>query len=309
MDFDNRPYDVEKEPTYKKKIDAWEIGFGLQAADNLKPSDYLVSLADENISGNKSYDEIIGDLKDYYSEHQSINRTMEADFASVRIAEILASDSFTLSPATLINYHRRLFEGIDEFRYPVGEIRKVNISKDESVLGGKTVLYSDYRDIEATLSWDFSQQKNKDYEGMTNDAIVADVTNFISGVWQIHPFREGNTRTTAVFTIKYLPTLGYDVDNEPFKKHARYFRDSLVFDNAPTAYGSKKFLKQFMENVLLSGNNQLSRKEMFLTQIKKQLSPGREKSSSFLEEYSIDKLEDMLRRQQKSREKLQNTPD
>ncbi|GAB2023910.1 hypothetical protein RyT2_29940 [Pseudolactococcus yaeyamensis] len=301
MNFDNRPYDLEKAPSYQKKQDYWETSFGLQATDNLRPSDYLISLSKDNIEGTKSYQEIIEDLTVYYSENQSINRTMEADFASVRITEILASESFTLSPATLISYHERLFKGIEEFRYPVGKVRQENISKTEEVLGGLSVMYSDFREINTTLSYDFTQEKAKDYSELSDLEIVKEVTKFISGVWQIHPFREGNTRTTAVFTIKYLRSLGFEIDNEPFKKHAKYFRDALVLDNAPARISNKTFLNQFMENVLLSGKNELSSKQMLLKQLDK-LSP-QDVMSSF-ENYSTEKLTQILKLPKALRENL-----
>lgn len=301
MNFDNRPYDLEKSPSYQKKRDDWETGFGLQATDNLRPSDYLVSLSEDNIKGAKSYQEIIDDLTTYYSEHQSGDRTMEADFSSVKIAEILASDAFTLSPATLMSYHQRLFTGIEEFRYPVGKARQENISKNEDVLGGISVVYSDFREIAATLSYDFNQEKAKDYSELRESEIVKEVTKFISGIWQIHPFREGNTRTTAVFTIKYFRSLGFEIDNEPFKKNAKYFRDALVLDNAPARISSKAFLNQFMENVLLSGKNELDSKQMLIKQIEKLT---RTDVKPLIADYSADKLTQILKLPQDLREEL-----
>lgn len=266
MDFDERPYDLEQ--SIQKK-EYWEIGFGLQATDNLKPSEYLVALAQKNIDGELSYQEIIENLNHYYSENKSLGRQQEADYASTRISEILSTDSFTLNPATLMSYHQRLFYGIDDFRYPVGKIRQENITKSEVVLAGGTVNYADFREINATLSWDFTQEKDKDYTVMNKQEIITNVTNFISGIWQIHPFREGNTRTTAVFTLKYLKTFGFKVDNEAFKEHSKFFRDALVLANASRQFEDKSYLQKFMANTFLEKQYSLNDKQMIVDQIPK----------------------------------------
>ncbi|MDR3241092.1 MAG: Fic family protein [Lactobacillaceae bacterium] len=262
-------YDREKQPEEYQKQQNWEIGFGLQAADHLTPSKYLVELSKDNIEGKKDYQEIEKEIHKYYAEKQEDKRTMEADVSAIRISEILASDAFTFNPGTLKSYHRRLFQGIPEFTFKVGEYRKVNITKSELILAGNTVNYSDYQDIEETLNWDFTQEATKQYQNMNQNQIVKSVTTFISGIWQIHPFREGNTRTSAVFLIKYLRSLGFPLDNEPFSENSLYFRDALVLDNATLQYKNSDFIDKFMANTVLGETNDLSAREMFLDQIVK----------------------------------------
>ncbi|MCL1950565.1 MAG: Fic family protein [Turicibacter sp.] len=263
MDFDERPYVEEiRDDSVYERMDLWETSFGLQATDNLKPSAYMVSLAKAHVLGEKDYEEISNDLNTYYSNHEDGYETMEADFASLRINEILSTTGFTFSPATLLSYHRRLFSGITSFRYPVGEFRKVNITKSEEVLGGDSVIYTDFSDISDTLNWDFSQEKGFDYGGLSKEEMAHHVMDFISNAWQVHPFREGNTRTVAVFTIKYLRHLGFEINNTPFKQNAKYFRDALVIANAKRPLQTKRFLKKFTENILLDGKNALDKKEM-----------------------------------------------
>jgi hypothetical protein len=96
------------------------------------------------------------------------------------------------------------------------------------VLGGKSVLYSDSLDIKAALDYDFEQEQQFDYSALDMRSSVKNIVKFISGIWQIHAFGEGNTRTTAVFAIKYLRSFGFDIDNKPFEKHSWYFRNALV---------------------------------------------------------------------------------
>ena len=235
----------------------WEIGFGLQAIDGLKPSEYLVELAKKQITGEISYEEVEISLKHYYEEGAKPEDSMEADFSSMRIAEILADKSFTFSPVALLGYHRKLFSGIETFHCPVGEFRKLNITKKEPVLNGATVSYTDYEMIRDTLTWDFDQEKGKDYRGKTREETAHEVMEFISSIWQVHPFREGNTRTIAVFAIKYLHTFGFEINNEPFKNHSRYFRDALALANAGRMNRTGEYLRMFTENVLLGGTHEL----------------------------------------------------
>ena len=244
---------------YKKKVQHWDIGFGLQATDNLKPSAYMISLAKKQIEGQINYQEIENNLNVYYRDTHDLKcRTAEADYSSLRISEILATKAFTFSPATLLSYHAQLFDGIPSFTYPVGKFRTTNITKEEKVLHGDTVVYADFRSIKSTLNWDFEQEKDFDYRGLDKAEIVHHVMRFISNIWQVHPFREGNTRTVAVFAIKYFRSLGFDVRNEPFKNHSKYFRDALVFTHADRTLRTDQFLKRFTENILLNGQHVLS---------------------------------------------------
>lgn len=239
MSFDEeRPYQVEKtECSSCYKLDLWETAFGLQKTDGLEPSEYMVRQAKAHIDGKASYQEVEQNVKSYYAENQPQEgkRQEEADVSSLGIFRILAEEGFSLSPVTLLNYHKRLFQGIESFRYPVGRYRTENITKTEPVLNGKSVEYA-------------------------SSAMIADqVMKFVSGIWQTYPFREGNTRTSAVFLIKYLQHMGFEVNNEPFKKNFKFFRDALVLANAATTsrYRTDQFLKWFTDNLLFEGTHEL----------------------------------------------------
>lgn len=112
--------------------------------------------------------------------------------------------------------------------------------------------------IQATLDYDFQQEKSFTYAGLSQQDVVRHIQSFLSGIWQIHPFREDNTRTVAVFFIKYLREFGFDIDNKPFQEHARYFRDTLVLDNAKKLQQRPEFLTAFFDNLLLDGKHDLS---------------------------------------------------
>jgi fido (protein-threonine AMPylation protein) len=254
-DFDE--YIIQGEPSQKEKAEIWQTAIGLQDVDGLKPSAYLLETAKENIEGNITIVEVQQRIDSYYKQSTSsksieTERTEEADKVSARIVEILSEKTFTFSPLWYINIHRRLFLGIYKF---AGKIRDYNITKSEWVLDGETVLYSDANMISTTLDYDFKQEKEFSYKKLSQAEIIEHIAKFISGLWQIHAFGEGNTRTTAVFAIKYLRTFGYNVDNKLFASHSWYFRNALVRANfndyQNNIHATPTFLIKFFGNLLL----------------------------------------------------------
>lgn len=251
---ENVPYEVD-EPRYTREN--WEIGFGFQKIDGLEPSKYLLELVEQQLAGQITHDQLINNLKKYYSKPTSSNDSEEADYTSARIAEILSDNSFSLKPTTLLDYHRTIFSGMHTFQHPVGRYRTENITKSENVLRGKSVGYARYTAISETLNYDFGEEHKKRYKEMPLAEIAHSVMKFISNIWQVHPFREGNTRTCGVFAVKYLRHLGFDVDNEPFKNNAKFFRDALALENGPVVLQTDKYLRMFTENAVLGGENEL----------------------------------------------------
>lgn len=209
---DFEEYIRQSEPHKREKGYAWQTAIGLQAVDGLKTSDYLRETARQHIEGDITIEEVKLLINRYYESKTARkdveSRTEEADKVSARITELLPEQSFTFSPLEYIAIHRRLFEGI----YPhAGTIRDYNITKKEWVLDGETVLYASADSIRETLDYDFAREKEYDYQQHGTAEAVSHIAQFISDLWQIHPFGEGNTRTTAVFTIKYLRTFGFDI--------------------------------------------------------------------------------------------------
>lgn len=244
----------------------WNIAFGLQEVDNLKPSEYMVSLAEKNILGNITYQKVEEEIHNYYNiktNKEINNEERQADEVSLRIVKILDDNAFTFSYLSLKQYHKKLFEniniGIDE-KY-IGNFRDYNITKNEPILNGKTVQYADYSMIEETLKYDFEEEKNQKYISMSDEEKINRICIFTSNIWQVHPFGEGNTRTTALFIQKYLNSKGFNINNELFKDNSLYFRNSLVIANysniAEGIEEDKKYLKMFFENLLLNKNNKL----------------------------------------------------
>ena len=244
------------EPSQKESAENWKTAIGLQAVDGLQPSAYLIDVAKRNIEGEISLDET-RKLIDSYYQSKTVRTPKdedeeEADKVSANIAKILASKTFAFNTNGYVSLHRRIFEGV--FKH-AGEIRQYDISKKEWVLEGDSVNYLNWEDLRRALDWDIEQEKNFSYKGLTDDEKIEHIAKFISGIWQIHAFREGNTRTTAIFTIQYLRSLGYKVNNEMFAKHSWYFRNALVRANYRNINKdieySPIYLVRFFRNLLL----------------------------------------------------------
>ena len=264
-----KEYIRQSEPSKRDKGYAWHTAIGLQAVDGLKPSKYLIDTAIKNIEGDISIDEAQELLNTYYEENPKADtddRTEEADKVAVRIAKILSEKAFSFTPNEYISIHKKLFAGIYGH---AGKLRDYNITKKEWVLNGATVLYGSASELRATLDYDFAEEKKFSYKNLSMEEIIHHLAFFVSRLWQIHVFGEGNTRTTAVFFIKYLRTLGFDVTNDIFAENAWYFRNALVRANYNDlkngVHETTKYLELFLRNLLLDEKNELHNRSMHIS--------------------------------------------
>lgn len=264
-----KEYIKQSEPNKRDKGYAWHTAIGLQAVDGLKTSKYLIDTAIKNIEGDISIDEAQELLNTYYEENPKADtedRTEEADKVAVRIAKILSEKAFSFTPNEYISIHKKLFAGIYGH---AGKLRDYNITKKEWVLNGATVLYGSASELRATLDYDFAEEKKFSYKNLSMEEIIHHLAIFISRLWQIHVFGEGNTRTTAVFFIKYLRTLGFDVTNDIFAENAWYFRNALVRANYNDlkngVHETTEYLELFLRNLLLDEKNELHNRSMHIS--------------------------------------------
>ena len=263
-------YLKESEPDKANKGYAWSTAIGLQAVDGLKTSEYLIDTAIQNIEGKITMREAQELINSYYEERPAHfsdeERTEEADKVSSRIAGLLSETAFSFSPNEYISIHRKLFMGIYSH---AGKIRDYNITKKEWVLDGATVMYGSASELIATLEYDFSQEKAFSYKGLSMEEIIHHLAVFISRLWQIHIFEEGNTRTTAVFFIKYLRMLGFTATNDIFAENAWYFRNALVRANYTNLqkgiYETTEYLEAFLRNLLLGERNELHNRNLHIS--------------------------------------------
>ncbi len=256
-------YLLNKNTDEYEKSYAWKTAIGLQKVDNLEPSEYLYETARKSIENEISFQEAKELINSYYESKPCTERTEEADKVTVRIAEILSEKSFNFSSVEYMTIHLRLFEGIYKH---AGKMRDYNISKKEWILNGESVTYGNFINLKETLEYDLRVEKEFSYKGLNTDEMISHLARFISNLWQNHVFGEGNTRTTAVFLIKYLNTLGFEVTNDMFFKHSWYFRNALVRANytniKKNIYETTYYLELFLRNLLLDEDNKLSNREM-----------------------------------------------
>ena len=272
LDSSMNPYQEEAKPKGYIKQLQWDMAIGLQQVDNLKPSKYLEQISAKNILGELTIKEVEQSLREYYTtkeKQKDINHNeLECDFVSMRIVELLGLDNFELSVDYLKYIHKYLFQDVYEF---AGEFRKIDFSKHEKILNNDSVAYGDCKTLNESLEYDISLEKEKNYKDMSVVEVIKNITDFTSSIWQVHPFREGNTRTTAVFIEKYLISLGYNVDNSLFKDKSVYFRNALVrsdyFNNYLNIREDKTYLIKFFENLLLGKNNNLHSEDLIVKEL------------------------------------------
>ena len=272
--FDLEQYIKQGEPGKTEKSYAWKTAIGLQDVDGLKTSAYLLQTAKDHIEGSIDIDTAQLRIESYYQSRdhrrEAELETEEAYKVAARIAKELSEKTFQFSPAEYLMIHKRLFLGIYDH---AGKVRPYNITKQEWVLQGETVLYAAADSIMATLEYDFHTEKMFSYQGLALQESVKHLAKFTSDIWQIHPFCEGNTRTTAVFMIKYLKTFGFEIENDAFSNHSWYFRNTLVRANYNNlkegVYATTEYLEKFFDNLLLGTNYELKKRDLHVGALKK----------------------------------------
>ena len=257
------------EPGRRERAEAWATAIGLQKVDGLTPSQFLFDTARDHIEGRITQNQARRRICNYYAARDEARRPdpekEEADKVSERIVAVLNDGGFAFTPEYFISIHAKLFKGVLP---SAGKIRSVNIRKREWVLKDESVTYGDVASIRQSLVRNFIDEREFDYGGKTPRKIIPHFARFIAQIWQVHPFGEGNTRTTAVFTIKYLRSLGFAVDNDAFRDNAWYFRNALVRANyADYAHDVKRewsYLEAFFRNLLLGERNELKSRYLLI---------------------------------------------
>lgn len=275
QDFDE--YIRQGEPDKKQRAENWQIAIGLQAVDQLKPSAYLIQTAQRHVEGEITIDEAQQLIDEYYQskegriESENNEGAEECDKVAGEISKILEDKAFVFSVASYSNIHRRLFSKVLKH---AGEFRTYNITKREWVLDGDTVTYARYEMLKETLNFDFSAEKDFDYSSLSKEEQVLHLAKFISGIWQIHAFAEGNTRTTAIFLIQYLKSQGFVVDSTPFKENSWYFRNALVRANytnrEKNISSTTGYLERFFRNILFGATYDLKNRYLHINAQKDQ---------------------------------------
>ena len=262
-------YFKAEEPGRRERADAWATAIGLQKVDGLTPSQFLFDTAKAHIEGRITQNQARRRIHDYYVAQNEAMRPdpekEEADKVSERIVAVINGGGFAFTPEYYISIHAKLFKGVLP---SAGKLRTVNIRKREWVLKDDSVTYGDASTLKQSLVRDFIDEREFDYGGKTPRRIIPHFARFIAQIWQVHPFGEGNTRTTAVFAIKYLNSLGYRVENNMFRDNSWFFRNALVRANyADYARDVKRdwgYLEAFFRNLLLGESNEMKSRYLLI---------------------------------------------
>ena len=310
---DFEEYIRQGEPDKKAKAELWQTAIGLQQVDGLHVSDYLLETARRNIEGEITIDEVQKLIKAYYVSKDlrttDDENVAEADRVSSNISKILAANTLDFSTNGLVSLHRRIFDGV--FKH-AGHIRDYDITKKEFVLRGNTVHYLNWEDLRRALDYDIAQEKQFSYTGLSQDETIAHIAQFVSGLWQIHAFGEGNTRTTAVFTIQYLRSIGFDVNNDMFARHSWYFRNALVRANyRNVAQGidySPIYLERFFRNLLMGEQWELKSRYLVINPPKDYAEQPRRDKENVIENVTENVTENITQRQVRILELVRTHP-
>lgn len=279
-DFDE--YLRQGEPACREKAYAWKTAIGLQAVDGLKPSAFLIEKARQHVEGTATIDDVQHEVRTYYQQRTARlpedEQTEEADKVSVNIARLLSTQTLSFTVFGYQQVHRNIFDGVFPF---AGQIRDYDITKKEWVLRGDTVHYMYAADLRRALAYDLDEERRFDYGGLTTDEIIAHIARFVANLWQIHAFPEGNTRATAVFTIQYLRSLGFDVDNDIFARNAlvRY-----VYKHREGILPEPKYLERFFRNLLLGETHELRNRYLIINPPDEWREPAQDKHRTSTEQ-------------------------
>ena len=172
----------------------------------------------------------------------------EADYVVYRLKDL------TMNPMQgeyntehLLKMHHYIFQDLYDW---AGEPRIIAMYKEEDVLGGMSVEYSDTFDITKDIHFILSDMRNKPWKDMDRKLAANEFCSSLAALWKVHPFREGNTRTTITFCCQYADEIGLKINRELFEKNSRYVRTALVAYNAYFADGSDFSKKEYLEKIV-----------------------------------------------------------
>lgn len=181
-------------------------------------------------------------------KNQDLLDGAEADYVTFRLKEIalngLPGDYHT---EHFLDMHRYIFQDVFEW---AGQPRTISIYKEEDVLGGQSIEYSDPFDIIHDLHNALSDMRNKDWKSMDHHTLTIEFCDSLARLWKIHPFREGNTRTTVTFCCQFIDEQGFIINRELFEKNARFVRTALVAYNAFFSDGNDFSKREYLERIV-----------------------------------------------------------
>lgn len=179
---------------------------------------------------------------------QALLDEAEADYVVYRLKDLainpLPGDYHT---DHFLKFHYTIFQDIFEW---AGTPRTISIYKEEDVLGGQSVEYSDPFDIVTDIHHVLNRMREKDWISFNHEQLSEEFCDSLAALWKIHPFREGNTRTTITFCCQYIDEMGLRINRKLFEDNAGYVRTALVAYNAFFSDGNDFSKKEYLQKIV-----------------------------------------------------------
>ena len=179
---------------------------------------------------------------------QALLDEAEADYVVYRLKDLainpLPGDYHT---DHFLKFHYTIFQDIFEW---AGTPRTISIYKEEDVLGGQSVEYSDPFDIVTDIHHVLNKMREKDWKAFNHKQLSEEFCDSLAELWKIHPFREGNTRTTITFCCQYIDEMGLRINRKLFEDNAGYVRTALVAYNAFFSDGNDFSKKEYLQKIV-----------------------------------------------------------
>lgn len=179
---------------------------------------------------------------------QKLLEQAEADYVVYRLKDLALNPlSGNYHTEHLLKMHEYIFKDLYEW---AGVSRTISIYKEEDVLGGQSVEYSDPFDIVNDIHHVLSDMRAKDWTNMTRSQKASEFCDSLARLWKIHPFREGNTRTTITFCCQYADEMGFPLNRTLFEENSVYVRTALVAYNAFFSDGTDFSKKEYLQKIV-----------------------------------------------------------
>lgn len=121
------------------------------------------------------------------------------------------------------------------------------MEKPEEILGGDTIRYAYPSEIEKQIEKYIKELNNTNWQEKNTEQKSLEFTKLLAGLWQVHPFRDGNTRTTMAYAFKFAKEHGFEMNEDIILKHFGYVRNAFV-KASDGPYAEYKFLDHIIRD-------------------------------------------------------------
>ena len=179
--------------------------------------------------------------KDGIKDQEQLDK-LEEEIVPVRMIALRKQGMTISSVFDIQKIHGFLFKTLFDW---AGNFRTITVYKREPILDGASVDYIPHEYIKEEMNALDETFKSINWDSLNHDEKINRVASIVQELWQIHCFREGNTRTVALFLYFLLKTLNIHINPDFLGKNAKYFRNSLVL---ASLYSRSR--KEFLQSII-----------------------------------------------------------